>query len=109
MTIEELRASVKAQVAGLTEAQAAAVLRAIPLTDKIRILSDADGKSILEKIDQLIVGRTEQAPTVTDDGNLQYILSLTVDEKRELLPDCSWIKKGPPEARHRPQEGDGKR
>ena len=31
MTIEELRASVKAQAAGLTEAQAAAVLRAIPL------------------------------------------------------------------------------
>lgn len=85
MTIEELRASVKAQVAGLTEAQAATVLRAIPLTDKIRILSDADGKAILEKIDQLIAGRTEQAPTVTDDGNLQYILSLTVDEKRELL------------------------
>ena len=85
MTIEELRASVKAQVAGLTEAQAAAVLRAIPLTDKIRILSDADGKAILEEIDQLIAGRTEQTPTVTDDGNLQYILSLTVDEKRELL------------------------
>ena len=83
MTIEELRASVKAQAAGLTEAQAAAVLRAIPLTDKIRILSDADGKAILEKIDQLIAGRTE--PTVTDGGNLQYILSLTVDEKRELL------------------------
>lgn len=85
MTIEKLRASVKAQVAGLTEAQAAAVLRAIPLTDKIRILSDADGKAILEKIDQLIAGRTEQTPTVTDDGNLQHILSLTVDEKRELL------------------------
>ena len=85
MTIEELRASVKAQAAGLTEAQAAAVLRAIPLTDKIRLLSDADGKDILEKIDQLIAGRTEQGLTVTDDSNLQHILRLTVDEKRELL------------------------
>ena len=85
MTIEELRASVKAQAAGLTEAQAAAVLRAIPLTDKIRLLSDADGKAILEKIDQLIAGRTEQGLTVTDDSNLLHILRLTVDEKRELL------------------------
>lgn len=85
MTIEELRARIKAQVVDLTEAQAAAVLRAVPLTDKIRLLSDADGKAILEKIDQLIAGRTEQASTVTDDSNLQHILSLTVDEKRELL------------------------
>lgn len=112
MTLEELRARIKAQVVDLTEAQAAAVLRAVPLTDKIRLLSDADGKAILEKIDKLIAGRTEQASTVTDDSNLQHILSLTVDEKRELLHwwyDMFMNKESPPKARHRPQGGDGKR
>ena len=46
MTIEDL----KAQVAGLTEAQAAAVLRAIPLLDKNRLLPDADIKAILAQL-----------------------------------------------------------
>ena len=85
MTIEELRANIKAQAAGLTETQVAAVLRAVPLIDKIRFLPDADGKAILAQIDQLTEGRAEQAPAVADDSNLQRILSLNVDEKRELL------------------------
>lgn len=46
MTIEDL----KAQVAGLTEAQAAAVLRAIPLSVKIRLLPEADRKAILAQL-----------------------------------------------------------
>ena len=85
MTIEELRANVKDQAAGLTETQAAAVLRAVPLIDKIQLLPDTDSKAILAQIDQLTKGRAEQAPAVTDDSNLQRILSLNVDEKRELL------------------------
>lgn len=85
MTIEELRANIKAQVAGLTEAQAAAVLRAVPLMDKIQLLPDTDRHAFLAQIDQLTEGRAEQAPAVADDSNLQRILSLNVDEKRELL------------------------
>lgn len=50
MTIEDLKEDLKAQVAGLTEAQAAAVLRAIPLSDKIRLLPDADIKAILAQL-----------------------------------------------------------
>lgn len=50
MTIEDL----KAKVAGLTEAQAAAVVRAIPLADKIRLLQEADSKAIIAQLDQLL-------------------------------------------------------
>lgn len=85
MTIDELRANVKAQVAGLTETQAAAVLRAVPLMDKIQLLPDTDSQAIVAQIDRLTEGRAEQAPAVADDSNLQRILSLNVDEKRELL------------------------
>ena len=46
MTIEDL----KSQVAGLTEAQAAAVVRAIPLSDKIHLLPEADIKAILAQL-----------------------------------------------------------
>ena len=50
MTIEDLKEDLKAQGAGLTEAQAAAVLRAIPLADKIRLLPEADSKAILAQL-----------------------------------------------------------
>ena len=85
MTIAELRANIKAQAAGLTETQAAAVLRAVPLMDKIQLLPDTDSQAIVAQIDRLTEGRAEQAPAVADDSNLQRILSLNVDEKRELL------------------------
>lgn len=62
MTIEEL----KAQVAGLTEAQAAAVLRAVPLIDKIQLLPDADSGAILAQVDRLTAERAGQAPAVSD-------------------------------------------
>lgn len=46
MTIEDL----KAKVAGLTEAQTAAVVRAIPLAEKIRLFPEADIKAILSQL-----------------------------------------------------------
>lgn len=62
MTIEEL----KAQVAGLTEAQAAEVLRAVPLVDKIHLLPDTDSVAILAQIDTLTAERAGQPPAVAD-------------------------------------------